>query len=103
MVCIGEAPAGFAKPAEQVRPDRLKNVGRIKPGAERGREMPADRLAEVRLVGQKDLLRGRHITLAQLGKELIQGLVHDLSPEETIRRKATDLVTFPGRCNRWPP
>src|SRR4051812_32831554 len=34
VVHVGEAPAGFAEPAEQVGPGRLDDVGRVELGAE---------------------------------------------------------------------
>src|SRR5437016_4630614 len=39
--------------------------------------MSADRLAEVRLVGKKDLLRCGHIPVTQLRKQVVQRFVHD--------------------------
>src|SRR5262249_48164444 len=56
VVGIGEAPAGLAKTTEHICPDRLEDVGGIELGTEGSREVPGDRLAQVRLIGKEDAL-----------------------------------------------
>jgi hypothetical protein len=102
VVRVDEAPAGLAKLAEHIRPDRLDNVGRVELGAVGGRQVPADRLAQVRFEGKKDLLRGRRVATAQLGKQVIQGLGHDLLRQMT-RRRAGHPIAFPGGFLGGPP
>ena len=86
MVRAVKAPAGLAKATQHIGPDRLDDVGRIEGGAIHGRELPADRLAQIRLEGAKDLFRGRVVAVSQLSKQVIQGIVHDLPPREMIGR-----------------
>src|SRR5262245_35760405 len=50
LISIGEAPAAFAEAAQQVDPDRLDDVGRIKFGTKPSRQLTADDPAQVRLV-----------------------------------------------------
>src|SRR6516164_9126620 len=74
MAGVGEVPAGGAEAVQHVGPDRLNNVDRIELGAEPRRQLPPYDFAQVWLVGQKDLLRGGLIALAELFQKRLEGI-----------------------------
>src|SRR5438309_7319130 len=72
MSAVGESPSRLAKPAKDIRPDRLDNIHRVELGPQRASQLAPDRHPQVGLISQEGPFRSHDITIVEPLDELIQ-------------------------------
>jgi hypothetical protein len=72
MSGIGESPSCVAKAAQDVGPDRLNNVHRVKLGPQWAGQLPPDCHPQIGFVSEKCALGSNHIAIVQPLDQLIQ-------------------------------
>jgi hypothetical protein len=101
VIGVDKAPAGLAKAAEHIRPDRLDNIHGIEFGPERSRKVPADHSAQVGLEEAEEMVRGRIVAAAKLHEQIVQGFAHGLPCPLFLPRQPQQLIVF-GRFDFGP-